>query len=626
MAESKTGKKPPRAGLVGPLFGWELIRLARRGQDMRGRSILAFSLLMVLALFTLIWFRRTDPIELFTGTSQSLTIEESASFGQWFSITFVMAQLAVMCLLTPAYAAGGISEEKEKQTLIFLLVSDLTSREILFGKFLGRIVFLLGILFAGLPILSLTQLYGGVSPSYLFLCYLITTTTTIMLAAISATAAVYAETYRGALFRAYSITALFVFVGFCLPYFSPFAVLPFLFHLQQEGSDIAFWVVGVGYAGGEFLIAASAVILGTFKTQRMRATPMPYVETEIDVKRKARRLERRREPIPLAKKSSTATATLEIMDDDASRPAGVPLFLPTAKRILLQPDAIAETFEVNEPPKKAVEAEQPRFRRRLRPPPVRRPASSIFKPRPRVNERDPFLWKERFVTGRKNNGDDESIRSVLTAIGIAVGVVVGFFGLLILFAVLVTGFNKGSLAVMSNFLLTVGIGSFTVYLLMIGTGATGSVVQERQRMTLESLLLIPVDRSEILRPKWRVSMLRAWWWGAATGILIPLGFLSSTMPLFTVVMIAVVVLAPPAIVSYGLWLSIRCGTSTKAILWLMPGIVAAMAIPFMTWVFADPESLGYWFALISVGVGLIGAAGVCFFFGAEREFERIGRR
>jgi len=620
MAELKTGKKPPRAGIVGPLFGWELIRLARRGQDMRGRFILAFSLLMVLTIFTLIWFRQTDPVELFTGTSQSLTIEESSRFGEWFSLTFVLTQLGVMCLLTPAYAAGGISEEKEKQTLIFLLVSDLTSREILFGKFLGRIVFLLGILFAGLPILSLTQLYGGVSINYLIMSYLITTTTTIMLAAISATSAVYAETYRGALFRSYSFTAMFVFVGFGMPYFSPFLVLPFLNSMQGD-NPVAFWIVGFGYAFVEFLIGIVAVVIGTLKTRRMRATPMPYVETEVDVQRNARRLDRRREPIPLAKKSVGTADDLVFSDDTEVRPVAVPL--PTAKRIVDAPSELLKPLEI-ETPRKALEAEQPRFRRRLRPPPVRRPVSFGIKARPRIGDRDPFLWKERFITGRKNNGDDESIRSVFTAIGIAVGVVVGFFGLLIVFGVLVSGFHARSLSVLSNFLLTVGIATYTVYLLMIGAGASGSVVRERQRMTLESLLTIPVDRSAILRPKWRVGMLRAWWWGAATGIAIPLGFLSSTTPELVLVMLALVLIAPPAIVSYGLWLSIRCGTATKATMWLMPGIAAAMAVPFSAWVFADNEMRVYWLLILSIGTLVIAMFGLLFFVRAESEFERTG--
>ena len=90
-----------RAGFIGPLFGWELIRLARRGHDMRGRFILASTLLLVLTAFTQLWFWGVSPSDVFLGTSQSLSIEESARFGRSFALTFVVTQLGVMMLLTP---------------------------------------------------------------------------------------------------------------------------------------------------------------------------------------------------------------------------------------------------------------------------------------------------------------------------------------------------------------------------------------------------------------------------------------------------------------------------------------------------------------------------------------------
>ena len=273
-------RKPTRAGWVGPLFGWELIRLARRGQDARARFILAVSLLFVLTIFTLVWFRQSDPWELFTATSQSLPLEQSARFGEQFALTFLFTQLAVLCLLTPAYAAGGISEEKEKQTFIFILISDLTSREILLGKFLGRLVFLLGIMFAGLPILSITQLYGGVSLKFLLFGYLITATTITMLAAISAASAVAVDTYRGALFRSYGLTALHVFVGCGLhPILSPFGIISLLWGMEANSPD---WFYGVGFAYPtvQLLVALGAVMLGVRWVRKMRAKPVRNKKSE----------------------------------------------------------------------------------------------------------------------------------------------------------------------------------------------------------------------------------------------------------------------------------------------------------------------------------------------------------
>ncbi|MEO2091065.1 MAG: ABC transporter permease, partial [Gemmataceae bacterium] len=266
----RPAKTPPKAGWVGPLFIWELLRLARRGQDARGRFILAAALFVILTGFSLIWFRHTPAADLFFGAAQTLTIHELSVFGSSFSLAFLFGQLAILCLLTPAYAAGGIAEEKDKRTLVYLLVSDLTAREIIFGKFFGRTTFLLGIMLAGLPILAITQLHGGVTPKFLLFSYLTTAATVVLLSGVSAVAAAGAETYRGALFRAYGFTALIVIAGCGLgPYVSPFAVIGYLYALEVDSPQM-FWAVGFGFPALELAATAFAVWLAVRAVRRLR--------------------------------------------------------------------------------------------------------------------------------------------------------------------------------------------------------------------------------------------------------------------------------------------------------------------------------------------------------------------
>src|SRR4051794_7725198 len=103
-----------RTPLIGPLFSWDLIRLARRGQDARSRTILASVLLATLIVFTMIWFRTTDIEQLFFGETQATDAKENQRFAEQFSLALLLAQLAVMTLLTPAYSAGTIADEKER--------------------------------------------------------------------------------------------------------------------------------------------------------------------------------------------------------------------------------------------------------------------------------------------------------------------------------------------------------------------------------------------------------------------------------------------------------------------------------------------------------------------------------
>ncbi|MGE7950406.1 ABC transporter permease [Lysinibacillus xylanilyticus] len=86
-------------------------------------------------------------------------------------------QMALVLFITPSLTAGAISSEREKQTLNILLTTTQSSTQIIIGKLLSSVAFLVLMLIAGLPLYSLVFLFGGVSPSQLisiFLFYLLT--------------------------------------------------------------------------------------------------------------------------------------------------------------------------------------------------------------------------------------------------------------------------------------------------------------------------------------------------------------------------------------------------------------------------------------------------------------------
>jgi ABC-type Na+ efflux pump permease subunit len=62
-------------------------------------------------------------------------------------------QVAAVFWLTPAYLASAIVQEKERRTIEFLLITDLSSREIVLGLAFSRLALLALVLLAGLPIL-----------------------------------------------------------------------------------------------------------------------------------------------------------------------------------------------------------------------------------------------------------------------------------------------------------------------------------------------------------------------------------------------------------------------------------------------------------------------------------------
>ena len=86
----------------------------------------------------------------------------SESFILFTLLAFI--QLGLVLFITPGLTAGSISSEREKQTLPILLTTSQSSLQIITGKLLSSISFLLLLIIAGLPVYSLVFLFGGISP------------------------------------------------------------------------------------------------------------------------------------------------------------------------------------------------------------------------------------------------------------------------------------------------------------------------------------------------------------------------------------------------------------------------------------------------------------------------------
>lgn len=619
---AKPARKPPRPGWVGPLVSWELVRLARRGQDFRARFILAAGLFAVLTLFTIAWFPRVSLRDLFLGTSQLLSLDESARFAEQFALAFMLAQLSVLCLLAPAYAAGGIAEEKERKTFVFLLVSDLTAREIVLGKFVGRVAFLIGVMLAGLPVLALTLLYGGVSIRFLLVGYLVTTTTVVFLTAIGIAAACFAATFRGAMFRAYGFTALHVLAGCGIyPLLSPIAIVAMLFSMESNAPETML-VIGLGYAAGQLGFAGAALFLAVRSVRQQRSGATSPNPGRSRRRREARedRLDFRRPPPPLP----PAWGSEKLAEPIAPQmPAPPPL--PVARAVPAYPHLLPEQ-----------EFDPPRRRRPRRP----QVLPKAIADRPPIDDADPFLWKETYVSGHRRDADDDSLRGLMIAGGITVGAIVGIVLFIAALIALVSGFDREALGAVRG-MLTIGgaIGTFA-YLLVVGSGACGGICRERQKMTLESLLTIPCDRRLILWPKWRVAAMKGWWWGLPAVASLPLGLLawSAALPrrysappdvhglllatLFGTVFAAALV---PLAASYGLWLSSRCQTVTRAILWFLPVAAVASIFPIVVYGYVDGSDGLVAAGLYMAAAGATVASAILFWNLAHERFEREGR-
>src|SRR5262249_3870006 len=201
-AGSTTVTVPPplpsrrRSGHGNALLGWELLRVSRKiGALAVGRFMFGAALLGVMWL---IWSAGYANKQFLAGNITEIANELNRFAGD-FSQTFFMVQLAIVLLLTPIFVAGSVFEERETRSGEVLLTTDLTRREVFYGKFLARVVQVIMVVAAGMPILALTLLWGGVAIHFVVIGYVATFCCIFSSGAVAASVAGGSETLREAI-------------------------------------------------------------------------------------------------------------------------------------------------------------------------------------------------------------------------------------------------------------------------------------------------------------------------------------------------------------------------------------------------------------------------------------------
>ncbi|GED14918.1 ABC transporter permease [Aneurinibacillus migulanus] len=78
-------------------------------------------------------------------------------------ITMSLLQYGLIIFATPGLTAGAICGERERQTLPILLTTNLSSLQIVLGKWISALSFMLLLVFASLPLYGAIMLFGGVA-------------------------------------------------------------------------------------------------------------------------------------------------------------------------------------------------------------------------------------------------------------------------------------------------------------------------------------------------------------------------------------------------------------------------------------------------------------------------------
>ncbi len=159
-------------------------------------------------------------------TSQRAGLADLAKMNSQTFAYVSFAQLLMMCLLAPIFAAGAVSQQRDAETFNVLLTTPLTSGQIVLGTLFGRLFFVLALLLSGLPIFLLTMLYGGVTVREILLSFSLAAVAGLSMASVALCVGMFGVGTRQGVFSFYIIIGFYLVAGIALGQFFPLAQAP----------------------------------------------------------------------------------------------------------------------------------------------------------------------------------------------------------------------------------------------------------------------------------------------------------------------------------------------------------------------------------------------------------------
>ena len=138
--------------LGGPLFQRECLTAPRQAKHFFLRAG------YIAALFVLIYTARQT---IFSWQSVR-TIGDAAGFGGLVFNVLAVVQLTLVLAAALLFCSGNIAQEKDRRTLILLLMTDLKDRELVGGKLLASLLSVATLIGVSLPVFCFLSLLGGV--------------------------------------------------------------------------------------------------------------------------------------------------------------------------------------------------------------------------------------------------------------------------------------------------------------------------------------------------------------------------------------------------------------------------------------------------------------------------------
>ena len=159
------GRRLPRRPHIGRAFaGITAVGVKELRGRMRGRRAFIILTVYLLLLAGFGWMMELILERQFAGTTAGSAAFASAKIGQGIFTALLMLETLLVIALAPAFTAGSISLEREKQTLDMLATTPVSSVAIVLGKLFSALTYVFILIFASIPLTAIVFVFGGVAP------------------------------------------------------------------------------------------------------------------------------------------------------------------------------------------------------------------------------------------------------------------------------------------------------------------------------------------------------------------------------------------------------------------------------------------------------------------------------
>jgi ABC-2 type transport system permease protein len=168
MEETPAPAKRKSARLLRGLWNPLLVKELRgRMRGARAFVVLTVYLLLLSCFTSIIYYAFTASV---SGPGNASGM---AYLGKVVFSSVVIIEIFMVTFITPAFTAGAISGEKERQTYELLRTTLLPAHKVVFGKFSSALTYMLLLILAAVPLESMAFVLGGVEVEELVLALVI---------------------------------------------------------------------------------------------------------------------------------------------------------------------------------------------------------------------------------------------------------------------------------------------------------------------------------------------------------------------------------------------------------------------------------------------------------------------